>query len=57
MAPGDCVMMTHFVFETQYCYSYYVPGIVIVVVSHIQRIGYQPEKNYFTRWPIPLVVC
>ena len=28
-----------------------------VVVSHIQRIGCQPEKNYFTRWPIPLVVC
>ena len=26
------------------------------VVSHIQRIGCQPEKNYFTRWPIPLVV-
>ena len=23
---------------------------VVVVVSHIQRIGYQPEKNYFTRW-------
>ena len=28
-----------------------------VVVSHIQRIGCQPEKNYFTQWPIPLVVC
>ena len=26
------------------------------VVSHIQRIGCQPEKNYFTGWPIPLVV-
>ena len=26
-------------------------------VSHIQRIGCQPEKNDFTRWPIPLVVC
>ena len=24
------------------------------VVSHIQRIGCQPEKNYFTRWLIPL---
>ena len=38
-------------------------GQVIVVVdtydvaSHIQRIGCQPEKKYFTRWPIPLVVC
>ena len=32
-------------------------GFVAVVVSHIQRIGCQPEKNYFTRWPIPLVVC
>ena len=32
--------------------------LVAVVVSHIQRIGWQPEKNYFTRWwPIPLVVC
>ena len=31
--------------------------IVVGVVSHIQRIGCQPEKNYFTRWPIPLVVC
>ena len=31
--------------------------VVAVVVSHIQRIGCQPEKNYFTRWPIPLVVC
>ena len=31
--------------------------IVVVVVSHIQRIGCQPEKNYFTRWPVPLVVC
>ena len=30
---------------------------LVVVVSHIQRIGCQPEKNYFTRWPIPLVVC
>ena len=27
------------------------------VVAHIQRIGCQPEKNYFTRWPIPLAVC
>ena len=27
------------------------------VVSHIQRIGCQPEKKYLTRWPIPLVVC
>ena len=27
------------------------------VVSHIQSIGCQLEKNYFTRWPIPLVVC
>ena len=27
------------------------------IVSHIQRIGCQPEKKYFTRWPIPLVVC
>ena len=26
-----------------------------VVFSHIQRIGCQPEKIYFTRWPIPLV--
>ena len=31
--------------------------VVVVVVSHIQRIACQPEKNYFTRWPIPLVVC
>ena len=31
--------------------------VVVVVVSHIQRIGCQPEKHYFTRWPIPLVVC
>ena len=31
--------------------------VVVVVVSHIQRIGCQPEKNYFTRWPIPIVVC
>ena len=30
---------------------------LLFVVSHIQRIGCQPEKNYFTRWPIPLVVC
>ena len=30
---------------------------VVVVVSHIQRIGCQPPKNYFTRWPFPLVVC
>ena len=28
----------------------------IVVVSHIQLIDYQP-KNYFSRWPITLVVC
>ena len=27
-------------------HSTYLPGIV---VSHIQRIGCQPEKNYFTR--------
>ena len=25
-------------------------GVVVAVVSHIQRIGCQPEKNYFTRW-------
>ena len=31
--------------------------VLVVVVFHIQRIGCQPEKNYFTRWPIPLVVC
>ena len=31
--------------------------VVVGVVFHIQRIGCQPEKNYFTRWPIPLVVC
>ena len=33
--------------------------VVVVVVSHIQRIGCQPEKTtLFTRWPIPLlVVC
>ena len=35
----------------------FVVVVVVVVVSHIQRIGCQPEKNYFTRWPIPLVVC
>ena len=29
----------------------------VVAVSNIQRIGCQPEQNYFTRWPIPLVVC
>ena len=27
------------------------------VVSHIQRIGCQLEKKYFTRGPTPLVVC
>ena len=37
--------------EVEYCVV-----VVVVVVSHIQRIGCQPEKNYFTRWPIPLVV-
>ena len=26
--------------------------LVVVVVSHIQRIGCQHEKYYFTRWPI-----
>ena len=31
--------------------------VVVVIVSHIPRIGCQPEKNYFIRWPIPLVVC
>ena len=31
--------------------------VFVVVVSHSPRIGCQPEKNYFTRWPIPLVVC
>ena len=35
----------------------YVVVVVVVVVSHIQRIGCPPEKKYFTRWPIPLVVC
>ena len=29
--------------------------VVVVVVSHIRRIGCQREKNGFTRWPIPLV--
>ena len=28
------------------------PLLLLFVVSHIQRIGCQPEKNYFTRWPI-----
>ena len=27
------------------------------VVSQIQRVGCHPEKNYFTQWPIPLVIC
>ena len=31
--------------------------VVVVVASYIQCIGCQPEKNYFTRWPVPLVVC
>ena len=39
------------------CMYVYMYVVVVVVVSHIQRIGCQPEKNYFTRWPIPLVVC
>ena len=38
-------------------HSMYTYVVVVVVVSHIPRIGCQPEKNYFTRWPIPLVVC
>ena len=29
----------------------------IFVASHIQRTSSQPENNYFTRCPIPLVVC
>ena len=29
-----------------------VEFLVVVVVSHIQRIGCQPEKYYFARWPI-----
>ena len=30
---------------------------VLLLLFHIQRIGCQPEKNYFfTRSPIPLVV-
>ena len=29
-----------------------VEFLVVVVVSHIQRIGCQPEKYYFIRWPI-----
>ena len=41
-----------------YKYIYiYIVVVVVVVVSHIQRIGCEPEKNYFARWPIPLVVC
>ena len=49
-------------FTAVYAYMYIcvttaVCVVVVVVVSHIQRIGCQPEKNYFTRWPIPLVVC
>ena len=34
--------------------------VVVVIVYHVHRIGCQPEKiekNYLTRWPIPLVVC
>ena len=31
--------------------------VFVVVASYIQRIGCQPEIIYFTRWPIPLVVC
>ena len=26
--------------------------LLVVVVSHIQGIGCQPEKNYFTRWAV-----
>ena len=29
-----------------------VDFLVVVVVSHIQRIACQPEKYYFIRWPI-----
>ena len=31
--------------------------VVVVVVSHIQRIGCQPEKKYFTWWPMCIYVC
>ena len=31
--------------------------VVVVVVSHIQRIGCQPEKTTLHGVPIPLVVC
>ena len=36
---------------------YHCSVVVVVVVSNIQRTGCQPEINYFTRWPIPLMVC
>ena len=43
--------------EVEFCLLLLLLLLLLFVVSHIQRIGRQPEKNYFTRWPIPLVVC
>ena len=53
---GICTTMFLFV-KVFGCPCMAIDVSVVVVVSHIQRIGCQPEKNYFTRWPIPLVVC
>ena len=58
MKGKDFVLLgcgTYFIEDNTMQYSKGV--VVVVVVSHIQRIGCQPEKNYFARWPIPLVVC
>ena len=30
-------------------YGAFIQYMLVYVVSHIQRIGCQPEKNYFTR--------
>ena len=60
-APASPAQGFHHHGPRYFIFSYFctMRGLVVVavVVSHIQRIGCQPEKNYFTRWPIPLVVC
>ena len=43
--------------EANIDYSTFDRAIPRGQAKNIQRIGCQPEKNYFTRWPIPLVVC
>ena len=47
--PGETLSASNKKFTLDMLLGSPILEVVVVVVSHIQPIGCQPEKNYFTR--------